>query len=48
MSEPEEPTTICDRCGAEIPVEESQAGPTGTDWVTCTMCNDCYAEVNPE
>lgn len=40
----EEPMTICDRCAKEIPVEETQNGPDGTEWESCTLCNDCYAE----
>lgn len=47
MSLPEEfdePTTICDRCACEVPQAESQSGPAGTEWETCQLCNDCYAE----
>jgi len=39
----EEITTICDRCGAEIPVAEANVADSG-DWEGATLCNDCYAE----
>lgn len=37
-------TTICDRCACEVEMDETQAGQPGTEWVGCTLCNDCYAE----
>lgn len=38
-------TTICDRCADELPYDETQAGPVGTDWEPCQLCNQCYSEV---
>ena len=40
----DEETTLCDKCGCEVPEAETQNGPEGTEWETCTLCNDCYAE----
>lgn len=37
-------TTICDRCGDEIPAEEAN-DVEGGKWEGATLCNDCYAEV---
>lgn len=40
------PTTICDKCGEKVLVEETQNGPEGTEWENCTLCNECYSEEN--
>ncbi len=34
--------TICDKCGIEILLIESNEGEG--DWESATLCNDCYAE----
>lgn len=37
-------TTICDRCGEDIPVNEANcAGPELPEWEGATLCNECYA-----
>ena len=45
----DEPLTICDRCGSEIPVSEANyAGSELPTWEGATLCNDCYADENAE
>ncbi len=34
--------TICDCCGDEIPIEESNPGIG--EWEDGTLCNECYAD----
>lgn len=37
-------TTVCDRCGDEIAVDEANyAGPELPTWEGATLCNECYA-----
>jgi hypothetical protein len=36
--------TLCDRCAAEIPADEANDGPAGSEWDGAVLCNDCHAE----
>ena len=37
-------TTICDRCGDEIDIDEANyAGSELPTWEGATLCNECYA-----
>lgn len=38
--------TICDRCGTELLLGESNDGNEDCgDWEGASLCNDCYAQV---
>ena len=37
-------TTICDRCGDDIAIDEANyAGSELPTWEGATLCNECYA-----
>lgn len=40
--------TLCDMCGDEVEVDDTQGGHSGTEWRSCTLCNDCYSETEPD
>lgn len=42
------PDSVCDRCAEPVASTESQPGHPGTEWESCNLCNDCYAETKPE
>lgn len=38
-------TTVCDMCGIELHISESNhCDIEGSGWIDATLCNDCYAE----
>ncbi len=42
--EQESASSICDRCGTEISIEEARSAPASSEWDGATLCDDCYEE----
>jgi RNA polymerase-binding transcription factor DksA len=48
MMDHDNSTWDCDRCGKEIPMDDSYPGPADTEWEPYGLCEECHLEVTEE